>query len=219
MEFLNGFADLFLSNRSSFGKKLYVIFIVIALFLVIDFLTDFFTNAFNSQKIEQLEKIQQMLQNKNLDSTTAKYLVRKKMQIVERWDYRDMLFNARGVISNNLNFHKRPDGWYHIAHFLTSALIPLALGILCYITPFMGSEITWKTLQGGLLVGSLFIMAAVYSAFFFSFIPIFGDGSPNLVFNFILHTILWAIPFFKWVLPTYRKHQTEIRQRGATFNQ
>ena len=123
-------------REQSTQKKISYFLTILFLLLAVDLSTDFFTNFFTSQKIEQIEKIQDILSKDGVDSTRIAFLKRKELQITSSMDYRDLSLNFLNMFGNQVTLDKMSE-IQKIWHYISCSILFASLTLLCLVPFFI----------------------------------------------------------------------------------
>ena len=210
MEFINGiFSFLFSKDRTVPTKLAYIISfaVLIALF---EIATGFFTLLFDSQRVDQIEKIENVLAMPGVDAPTRSYLQKIKHNIITRKGYREWSSDLASLMQNAMKsdiktspldkksanttvsiFSKN----YLVYHTISSSWILLLIMVGAPLFFFFNGDQKKDVVHfASLIINEVTFAVLVYLfALLFFKIPIIGSGIWNIIINFVLHPLLFAI--------------------------
>tara|TARA_R110001606_G_C15298763_1_gene642349 strand:- start:181 stop:849 length:669 start_codon:yes stop_codon:yes gene_type:complete len=201
-------------TRNLSSKALFIVFgVILLVFLDNTFSFSYYYNT--SQKITQVNKINEVLKDSTFSVLEKKKLIKLRTDIIEHKTLKDKSYDYL----TNLNFETSEGDHSKIIetvkseaqrnsriHFITSSWwLILSFGIFAIAIPFLlltQKRDIFNTLLGFIFIEGFAYLIALLLSKIFSFIPLIDN---NPIYNYILNVILSGIILFILVLVAKNK--------------
>lgn len=210
MDIFKSIIDFIVSKERTLSNKFtYTVLILLGL-ICFDYLTGTIRLWLSSSKVDQIHKIETLLEKQNLDKMTRAYLERTRSEILQMRDFRDhfrSLFDPLKIaltsskvaqkintIEEQTNSDSIISRWWVYLHTFTSGWILIIMMIGFPIALAISGNVSSETIAVMTFVEIVLAFCVYLFALVFSFIPRFWDGVGNLIVNFILQWLffIWA---------------------------
>lgn len=191
---LEKLADFFLSKDAKFAVKFFLFALLVSSLLGVDYLFRLSDSYITKTKIEQIEKIEELIAKDTLRPEARKELIRLENEVIQRQGLWVSLGSFSSFIQSIINSQDAKiatptnanpivrNSWYHN---LSSGWV---FWLLIAMSPFItfSGGITGEKLAGVLMMDFFALLCAFVLAYLFAFIPVLGHPIVNYILNAIL---------------------------------
>lgn len=193
--------EFFFNRENSLGKKTVVFLCVVAVIIILEFVFKLTYNIHVSNKLEQLNNITEIINNKPNDTEIIKYVEEQKQELINRKHYTFYLNNYYDSLSESINHIATPTNdeinivetkkaKLSIFYTVLSGSFILLLGFAFFVlAPIWSNNYTSQNIFEAIAGGILISIVIAILTFIFMLVPVIYSPIVNYILYFVLHII------------------------------